>query len=93
MRILLPRNDLLNDHVQQYHASTLAWFSNSNASSTRPSNQRVFISIIDRALHVAVSIYYFHLEDVTMFHVLGVATRYSSAYHIYRRLPSARLFM
>lgn len=79
MRTLLSRNGLWNEHVQHYIASTIAQCRDCKASSTPPPNRRVSISSLDKAFNDIVCIDHFYLEDVTLFHMMAVATIYSSA--------------
>lgn len=82
MRTLLMINCLWNDHVQQYLASTVAECRDCKASSAPPPNRGVLLSPLDRFFNDLVCIDRFHLENVTLLHVMDVSTRFSAAHAV-----------
>lgn len=70
-----------NAHVQQRLVSTVAECRDCKASSTPPPNHHVAISSTDISFNDVVCLDHFPFENLTIFHVMDVTTRFS-AFHV-----------
>ena len=80
MRTLLMRNGLWTNQVQHYLVHVVSSCTSCKASATPPPNRQVSLASLNRQLNEVVCVDHFHLDDVTLFHCMDTATRFSAAY-------------
>lgn len=67
---------LWNKYVQKYLAATFAQYSSCKASPTLPPSSRVSVSSSYWPINEIVCADRSFLEDIALFHVIGVSTRF-----------------
>lgn len=80
VRTLLLRNRLWTNQVQHYLVQVFSSCTSCKASAAPPPNRRVSLTSLNRQLNEVVCVDHFHLDNVTLFHVMDTATRLSAAH-------------
>lgn len=81
MRMLLSRNGQWNGIVRKFLANFIAECCDCKAALSPP-DRRVSLSSLDLVLNDIVCVDHFRLENVTLLHVMDMATRFSAAHFV-----------
>ena len=78
IRTLLKRNNMLNQTVQHYLGRVIHSFHNCVQSSSPQPTRKVSLSSLDSAFNDTVYIDHMYLDDMKVFHVMDMHSRYLS---------------
>jgi len=79
IRTLLQRNGIWNDEVRQYLAESVERCPHCLASAQPQPNRKVALSTLNRSFTDVVCVDHFYLEQLRLFHVMDVYSRFSAA--------------
>lgn len=77
MKTLPQCTNLWNDQTQNYLSNVISNCPACKASATPPLNRRLSLASLNREFNHVVCMYHMFLNDVTVFHMMDVATRLS----------------
>ena len=80
VRILLQRNNLWSQEVEHYLGDTMQKCIHCNKSASPTPARKVSLSSLTKSFNDLIFIDYFYLDDIRLFHVMDMATRFSACY-------------